>query len=49
MGKRRRKARADGQTVGLSISGLIGAKKLLDAVGGFDQARAAVDALAKLA
>jgi hypothetical protein len=49
MGMRRRKARAGGQTVGLSITGLLAAKKLVDAVGGIEQARAAVDALAKLA
>jgi hypothetical protein len=49
MGRRRRKARAGGQTVGLSITGLLAAKKLVDAVGGIDQAREALDALAKLA
>jgi hypothetical protein len=49
MGKRRRKARAGDRSAGLSITGLLAAKKLVDAVGGFDQARAAVDALAKLA
>jgi hypothetical protein len=49
MGKRRRKAEAGGQTVGLSITGLLAAKKLVDAVGGIEQAREALNALAKLA
>jgi hypothetical protein len=49
MGKRRRKARAGGQTVGLSITGLLAAKKLVGTVGGIDQAREALNALAKLA
>jgi hypothetical protein len=49
MGKRRRKAEANGQVVGLSIDHLIAAKKLVDTVGGMQQAREAVDALAKLA
>ena len=48
MGKRRRKAEATGQVVGLSITNLIAAKKLVDAVGGVDQAREAINALAKL-
>jgi hypothetical protein len=48
MGKRRKHARASGQTVSLSISHLLAAKKFADAVGGIDQAREAVDALAKL-
>ena len=48
MGTRRRKAEASGQTVGLSISGLLAAKKLVDAVGGIEPAREALNALAKL-
>jgi len=48
MGQRRRKAEASGQTVGLSISGLLAAKKLVDAVGGIEPAREALNALAKL-
>jgi hypothetical protein len=48
MGRRRRKAEANGQVVGLSIDHLIAAKKLVDTVGGVQQAREAVDALAKL-
>ena len=48
MGKRRRKAEASGQTVGLSISGLLAAKWLVDAVGGIEPAREALNALAKL-
>ena len=48
MGKRRRKAEASGQTVGLSISGLLAAKRLVDAVGGIEPAREALNALAKL-
>ena len=48
MGKRRRKAESNGQVVGLSISNLIAAKKLVDTVGGVDQAREAINALAKL-
>ena len=49
MGTRRRKAEANGQTVGLSITDLIAAKKLVDSVGGIEQAREAINALAKLA
>ena len=49
MGKRRRKAEATGQVVGLSITNLIAAKKLVDTVGGIEQAREAINALAKLA
>jgi hypothetical protein len=49
MGRRRRKAEASGQVVGLSIDHLIAAKKLVDTVGGIQQARGAIDALAKLA
>jgi len=49
MGKRRRTAEASGQTVGLSISGLIAAKRLVDSVGGIEPAREALNALAKLA
>ena len=49
MGKRRRKAESNGQTIGLSISGLLAAKKLVDTVGGIEQAREAINALAKLA
>ena len=48
MGKRRRKAESNGQVVGLSITNLIAAKKLVDTVGGVDQAREAINALAKL-
>ena len=48
IGTRRRKAEASGQTVGLSISGLLAAKKLVDAVGGIEPAREALNALAKL-
>jgi hypothetical protein len=48
MGKRRRKAEANGQVVGLSIGHLLAAKKLVDTAGGVQQAREAVDALAKL-
>ena len=49
MGRRRRKAESTGQVVGLSITNLIAAKKLVDTVGGIDQAREAINALAKLA
>jgi hypothetical protein len=49
MGKRRRKAEANGQVVGLSLTNLLAAKKLVDTVGGIDQAREAINALAKLA
>ena len=49
MGTRRRKAEANGHTVGLSISNLLAAKKLVDTVGGIEQAREAINALAKLA
>ena len=49
MGKRRRKAEATGQVVGLSITNLIAAKMLVDTVGGVEQAREAINALAKLA
>ena len=49
MGKRRRKAESNGQVVGLSITNLIAAKKLVDTVGGVEQAREAINALAKLA
>jgi orotate phosphoribosyltransferase len=48
MGKRRSKARTGGQTVTLSITHLLAAKKLVDSVGGFAEARDAIDALAKL-
>lgn len=48
MGKRRSKARSGGQTVELSITHLLAAKKLVDEVGGIAQAHEAVDALAKL-
>lgn len=48
MRKRRRKAEEEGQVVGLSIDGLIAAKKLVDLVGGFEAARDAINALAKL-
>ena len=49
MGKRRRKAEAGGQEVGLSITGLLAAKKFVDEAGSMDEARRALDALAKLA
>ena len=49
MRRRRRKAEAGGQTVGLSITNLIAAKKLVDTVGGIEKAREAINALAKLA
>ena len=49
MGRRRRKAESNGQVVGLSITNLIAAKKLVDTVGGVEQAREAINALAKLA
>lgn len=49
MGTRRRKTAANGHAVGLSITGLIAAKKLVDTVGGIEQAREAINALAKLA
>jgi orotate phosphoribosyltransferase len=48
MGKARSKARTSGQTVTLSITHLLAAKKLVDEVGGLSQAREAIDALAKL-
>jgi hypothetical protein len=48
MGKRRKQARSSGQTIGLSISSLLAAKRLVDEVGGIDQAREALDGLAKL-
>jgi hypothetical protein len=51
MKRRVRQARAGGNEVGnglVSIDGLIAAKKLVDSVGGFNQAREAIDALAKL-
>jgi threonine dehydrogenase-like Zn-dependent dehydrogenase len=48
MGRRRKKAEAAGQVVGLSITNLIAAKKLVDQVGGIDQAREAINALSKL-
>lgn len=49
MSRRRHKAEANGQSIELSITNLVAAKKLVDQTGGFDQARAALDALAKLA
>jgi hypothetical protein len=49
MGRRRRRAEANGQTVGLSIDHLLAAKKLVDTVRSVQQAREAIDALAKLA
>jgi len=48
MGKRRRKAEAAGQDVGVSLTNLLAAKKLVDQVGGIDQALSAVQALARL-
>lgn len=48
MGKRRRKAQAAGQDVSVSLTHLLAAKKLVEAVGGIEQALKAVQALAKL-
>ena len=48
MGKRRRRAEASGQTIGLSISGLLAAKKFVGEAGGMQEARKALDAFAKL-
>lgn len=48
MGKRRRKAEAGGQTIGLSISHLLAAKKLVAETGGMKEAQEALAALAKL-
>lgn len=48
MGKRRNKARTGGQTVTLSITHLLAAKKLVDELGGITQAREAIDTLATL-
>lgn len=48
MGKRRRKAEASGQAIGLSISHLLAAKKLVAETGGMKQAQEALSALAKL-
>ena len=48
MGKRRRKAEADGQAIGPSISHLLAAKKLVEETGGVKQAQEALAALAKL-
>lgn len=48
MGKKRSKARKGGQTITLSITHLLAAKKLVDEVGGVAEAREAIDALAKL-
>lgn len=49
MSKRRQKAEANGQTIGLSISHLLAAKKLVEEAGGLAEARLALDAFAKLA
>lgn len=48
MGKRRRKAQANGKAISISISNLLAAKKLIETVGGISQAREAIEALAKL-
>jgi hypothetical protein len=48
MGKRRRKAQAAGQDVSISLTNLLAAKKLVDEVGGIEQALSAVQALARL-
>ena len=48
MGKRRRKAQAAGQDVGVSLTHLLAAKKLVNEVGGVEQALSAVQAWAKL-
>ena len=48
MGKRRRKAEAGGQVIGLSITHLLAAKKLVKETGGIKQAQEALSALAKL-
>lgn len=48
MGKRRRKAEAGGETIGLSISHLLAAKKLVAETGGVKQAQEALAAFAKL-
>jgi hypothetical protein len=48
MGKRRKRARAGGQTISLSITSLLAAKKFVDQAGGMGQAREALEALAKL-
>jgi hypothetical protein len=48
MGKKRKQARSAGAEISLSISRLIAAKKFADQAGGIDQAREALDALAKL-
>jgi hypothetical protein len=48
MGKRRRKAQAAGREVSVSLTHLLAAKKLVETVGGIEQALSAVQALAKL-
>jgi hypothetical protein len=48
MGRRRRQASANGQAMTMSISHLLAAKKLVREVGGVAEARAAIDAFAKL-
>ena len=48
MGRRRREAEAGGQTIGLSISHLLAAKRLVAETGGLKQAQEALAALAKL-
>lgn len=48
MGKRRHKAEAGGQAIGVSLDHLLAAKKLVDRVGSIDKAKSAVEALAKL-
>jgi len=48
MGRRRRKAEAGGQAIGVSLDHLLAAKKLVDSVGSIEKAKSAVEALAKL-
>jgi hypothetical protein len=48
MGKRRRRAEANGQVIGPSISHLLAAKRLVEETGGVKQAQDAIAALAKL-
>ena len=46
--RRRKVAQTNAEVAGLSLKNLMAAKKLVKSVGGFQQAREAVDALAKL-
>lgn len=48
MGKRRRKAEAGGQAIGVSLDHLLAAKKLVDQVGSVEKAKIALEALGKL-